>query len=95
MQPATGMVSTQAQTMLTVIPQRTALIRRVMPKPTMEPAMVWVVLTGMPAALGDEEVMAAPDSAQNPPKGSSLVIFEPMVFTIRQPPNSVPRPMAA
>ena len=29
-------------------------------------------------------------SAQNPPTGLSLVIFEPIVLTIRQPPTSVP-----
>ena len=94
MQPATGMVSTQAQTISTVTPHRTALSRRVVPNPTIEPAMVWVVLTGMPAAAVAKSVTAAPDSAQKPPKGSSLVILEPIVLTIRQPPIRVPRPMA-
>ena len=46
------------------------------PKPTIDPAMVWVVLTGMPAAAVANSVTAAPDSAQKPPKGSSLVIFD-------------------
>ena len=36
-----------------------------------------------------------PVSAQKPPTGLSLVIFWPMVLTMRQPPNMVPRPMAA
>ena len=76
MQPAIGIVSTQAQTILTVIPQRTALSRFIAPNPTMEPAMVWVVLTGMPIASVAKSVMAAPDSAQKPPKGSSLVILQ-------------------
>ena len=40
-------------------------------------------------------VMAPPVSAQNPCIGVRRVIFEPMVWTIRQPPISVPRPMAA
>src|SRR5437660_11125707 len=39
--------------------------------------------------------MAAPVSAQNPPIGFSLVIFEPMVCTIRQPPEIVPSAIAA
>ena len=34
-------------------------------------------------------------SAQKPPKGRSLVIFIPMVLTMRHPPASVPSPMAA
>ena len=33
-------------------------------------------------------------SAQNPPNGRSLVIRLPIVFTIRQPPSAVPRPIA-
>ena len=33
-------------------------------------------------------------SAQKPPNGRSLVIREPIVFTIRQPPIAVPSAMA-
>jgi hypothetical protein len=39
-------------------------------------------------------VMAPPVSAQKPCIGVSRVIFEPIVFTMRQPPNSVPSPIA-
>ena len=35
-----------------------------------------------------------PVSAQKPPTGRSFVIFWPIVFTMRQPPNIVPMPMA-
>ena len=40
-------------------------------------------------------MIAPPVSAQKPPTGFSLVIFCPIVFTIRQPPNSVPSAIAA
>ena len=39
-------------------------------------------------------MIAPPVSAQKPPTGFSLVIFMPMVLTMRQPPNSVPRAIA-
>ena len=39
--------------------------------------------------------MAAPVSAAKPPTGCSLVIFDPIVWMMRQPPASVPRPIAA
>ena len=39
--------------------------------------------------------MAPAVSAQKPPTGLSLVIFMPMVLTMRQPPNAVPRAIAA
>ncbi len=58
-----------------------------MPTPTMAPVMVCVVLTGIPASAVPNRVMAPAVSAQNPPTGFSLVIFEPMVCTMRQPPE--------
>jgi hypothetical protein len=64
------------------------------PTPTMAPVMVCVVDTGMPSAVARNSVSAPPVSAQKPPTGLSLVIFWPMVFTMRQPPNMVPKPMA-
>ena len=60
----------------------------------MAPVMVWVVETGMPAADVANSVAAAADSAATPPDGWRRVILEPIVFTMRQPPVSVPRPMA-
>ena len=66
----------------------------VLPTPTMAPVMVWVVLTGIPARAVPKRVMAPAVSAQNPPTGLSLVILEPMVWTMRQPPKYVPRAMA-
>ena len=39
-------------------------------------------------------VVAAAVSAQNPPTGCRRVMPEPMVLTMRHPPNMVPRPMA-
>jgi len=43
-----GMVRIQAQTIRRANPQRTAERRDVDRRPLMAPAMVWVVLTGMP-----------------------------------------------
>ena len=40
-------------------------------------------------------MLAAADSAQTPPIGCSRVSLVPIVRTMRQPPNSVPRAMAA
>ena len=39
-------------------------------------------------------VVAAAVSAQNPPTGCRRVMPEPIVLTIRQPPNIVPRAIA-
>ena len=60
-----------------------------------EPVMVCVVDTGMPRWVAAKRVIAPALSAQKPCIGVRRVIFEPMVRTIRQPPKSVPRPMAA
>ena len=76
--------------MLPATPQRTALARWVEPTPTMAPVTVWVVDTGIPSAVARNRVIAPPVSAQKPPTGLSLVIFCPIVRTMRQPPNSVP-----
>ena len=80
--------------MLPATPQRTADIFCDAPTPTIAPVMVWVVETGTPNAVARNKVIAPPVSAQNPPTGLSLVIFCPMVFTMRQPPNKVPRLIA-
>ncbi|MNV87556.1 hypothetical protein D3C71_1816900 [compost metagenome] len=88
------MVTTQAMTILPARPQRTAETRRAAPTPMMAPVIVWVVDTGMPSHVAPKSVSAPPVSAQNPCIGFSLVIFDPMVCTMRQPPNSVPSAMA-
>jgi hypothetical protein len=61
----------------------------------MQPVMVWVVETGMPKLVAVNSMIAPPVSAQKPWCGVSRVIFEPIVWTIRQPPIKVPRPIAA
>ena len=45
--------------------------------------------------MAPNSVIAPAVSAQKPPTGWSLVILLPMVFTMRQPPNSVPSAIAA
>src|SRR4051812_31826634 len=89
-----GIVKTQAQTILPATPQRTADIFCAEPTPTIAPVMVCVVDTGTPSAVATNSVIAPPVSAQKPPTGLSLVIFWPMVLTMRQPPNNVPKLIA-
>src|SRR5436305_1716365 len=86
MTKAPGMVSIHAHTTWLATPHRTADRRRLAPTPTMAPVMVWVVDTGMPAADAKNNVLAAADSAANPPTGRNRVIFDPMVFTRRHRP---------
>src|SRR3954471_23922322 len=91
---APGMVSTHAHITRLATPHRTALSRWVVPTPTMAPLIVWVVDTGTPPNVASPSEIAADVSDAIPPTGCSFVIFEPIVCTIRQPPNSVPRPIA-
>ncbi len=81
------MVKIHAHRMRAATPQRTAEIRFVVPTPTMAPVMVCVVLTGIPASTVPNGVIAPAVSAQKPPTGFSLVIREPIVRTILQPPK--------
>ncbi|MNL45568.1 hypothetical protein D3C87_1682260 [compost metagenome] len=57
--------------------------------------MVWVVETGIPKCSVMPRVTAPADSAATPSKAFTFVIFEPMVFTIFQPPLIVPSAIAA
>src|SRR5216684_6175244 len=95
MPAAAGMVITQAYTIELATFQRTAETRRAAPTPTMAPVMVWVVETGTPSQVAMNSVAAPPVSAQNPCIGVSLVMRNPMVRTIRQPPIRVPSAIAA
>ena len=88
------MVNIQAQIILPATPHLTALMRFNEPTPTMEPAIVCVVLTGIPKKEEINNVIAAPLSAQKPSTGFNFTIFWPIVLTIRQPPNIVPMAIA-
>src|SRR4051812_31717441 len=88
-------VSPQPQTISPATPHLTALTRVTDPTPAMEPAIACVVETGRPSRVGKKMEMAAPVSAQNPLRGLRRVSRDPMVLTIRHPPLSVPRLMAA
>ena len=59
------------------------------------PVIVCVVETGMPPSDAPMSVTAPANSAHEPPIGLSAVMRIPIVRTIRQPPVSVPRPIAA
>src|SRR4051812_40278666 len=89
--PDAGMVRIHAQTIRPARPHRTADSRFVAPTPTIEPVIVCVVLTGIPQCVASWIAIAPPVSAAKPPIGRSLVIRDPIVCTIRQPPNNVPR----
>lgn len=89
-----GMVIIQAQMILMVSPHRTADKRLVKPTPIMEPVMVCVVDTGMPKYWVKNNVIAPADSALTPSRGVIFVMRDPIVLTIFQPPESVPKAIA-
>src|SRR6202140_4408187 len=95
MNAAAGILTSPAETIRVATPQRTADKRLTAPTPTVAPVMVWVVLTGIPARAVANKVIAPALSAQKPPTGFSLVIFCPIVWTMRQPPKYVPAAIAA
>ena len=69
-----GIVRTQAHTTRLATPQRTADSRRAAPTPTIDPVIVWVVETGMPAADVKNRVAAAAVSAKDWPLVRVLVM---------------------
>ena len=87
------MVKIHAQTILPATPHRTALSALGGPHPTMAPVMVWVVEPAHPEPWPEQGQRTA-GFGTKAPTGLSLVILLPMVLTMRQPPNMVPRPMA-
>src|SRR5438067_781197 len=91
---ATGMVSTQATSMLRATPHRTADTRFDAPTPMMLDAITWVVLTGAFSQVATRITALAAVSAANPLIGRSLMIRCPTVFMIRHPPDAVPRAIA-
>ena len=93
MNAETGMVKIHAHIIFRAIYHLTAVVRFVRPTPTIDPAMTWVVETGMP--YNEQSIMVnMPEvSAQKPWTGFSFVIFEPIVLTTRLPPQKVPNPM--
>src|SRR4030042_890459 len=92
---AQGIVKIHAHTIFPATPQRTAVNLFKDPIPIIAPEIVWVVLTGIPRPEARKILVAAADSAQNPSKGLNLATLCPIVFTILQPPNTVPNAMAA
>ena len=93
--PADGIVNTHAQTILEAKPQRTADMRRDMPTPTIAPVIVCVVETGMPKLVAKNRAIDPAVCAEKPPEGRMRVMPMPIVRTMRQPPNNVPKPIAA
>jgi hypothetical protein len=89
-----GIVITHAHRIRRATDHLTEESPRVTPTPMIAPVIVCVVLTGMPAAVAPKMVIAPAVSALNPPGGSSLVIFEPIVFITFHPPARVPSDIA-
>src|SRR5664279_731715 len=94
MTAAEGIVRIQAVTMLRAIPQRTALIRSLVPTPMIAVEMTCVVDTGMPKCDAAMMIDAAVVSAAKPWTGSSFTTRWPIVFMIRHPPAAVPNDIA-
>ena len=89
------MVMTHATATFWATPQRTDDARRAAPAPITQPVIVWVVETGIPSQEAPKRMTDPPAEALKPWCWESLVIRVPIVSMIRQPPDRVPRPMAA
>ena len=89
-----GIVRIHAMTMRWPQIQRTERTPRVVPTPRIAPVIACVVEIGMPQCVAAMIVVAAAVSAQKPPTGCRRVMPEPIVFTIRHPPNIVPSAIA-
>src|SRR5439155_26903191 len=89
-----GMVIIQAYTMRFPTPHRTADSLFVAPTPIIEPAIAWVVLTGIPNNAIDVKMAPPPVSAQNPWYGFRSVMRKAIVLIILHPLINVPREMA-
>ena len=86
-----GIVKTQAHTIVPASPHFTADARFIEPTPIIAPVIVCVVDTGTPIDDDTKRLIAAEVSAQKPSIGFNFATFCPIVFTILQPPNMVPR----
>src|SRR5690606_41833606 len=64
--------------------------RFVIPTPMILPVIVWVVETGIPKCSEIPKVIAPAVSALTPSNEVTLVILDPIVFTIFHPPLIVP-----
>ena len=89
------MVMTQATATFFATPQRTEDARRAAPAPITQPVIVCVVDTGIPSQEAPKRMTDPPAEALNPWCCDSFVMRVPIVSMIRQPPDKVPRPMAA
>src|SRR5271157_2618615 len=84
------MVIIQAQTMRRATPHLTVDAPLVAPDPMTAPLTMCVVLTGIALREAAMIVAAEAVSIEKPCTGSSRVILNPRVRTIRQPPKEVP-----
>ena len=92
---AIGMVKIQAPMIFRAIPHLTAESLSVAPTPMIDADITCVVLTGIPMEAITASTIPLEVSAQKPWYGRSRVTLCAIVFTILQPPENVPRPIAA
>lgn len=85
-----GIVRHQALSIFCATPQWTAFVLLAVPTPIIEPETTWVVETGRLRRVAPKTTIDELRSAEKPLAGSSLKIFPPTVFIIRQPPDAVP-----
>ena len=91
---AAGIVTIQA-TSISPTTFQLAPLPDATPPPTIEEAAACVVEIGMPTAVAPKIAVVAPMFAARPEFACSVVIFRPIVSMIFQPPQSVPRAIAA
>src|SRR5271157_1454348 len=89
-----GMVRIHAHTILRAVIHLTLAACSTAPTPIIEPAITWVVLTGIPKCDVPMSTSADAELEQNPSISRILVMLVPMVLTMRHPPNTVPREIA-
>src|ERR671927_1417677 len=90
-----GSVRTQATAMLPATPQRTADRRLAAPAPMTPPEITCVVERGNPRCEAVSTTAAPAPWAEKPCAASILMIRDPIVRMIRQPPVYVPSEIAA
>src|SRR6266852_1520368 len=88
-----GIVTSQAVAIVAPRPQLTAESFRVTPTPITDPVITWVVLTGRPISVAPWITLAPINWAVRPVAGSNLIMLQPRVRMIRQPPAYVPKAM--
>src|SRR5204863_7601326 len=92
--PAAGIVSSQAATMLPATPQRTAETRLPAPAPITPPLITWVVESGKPKWVEARITAALAPCEEKPCAWCILMMRVPAVGRTREPTLEEPRASA-